>query len=1526
MLLIYITMSNGHNTPGNSENGHLKATFKLPNSYNSAYDPQQLNWTTAPRSVEDISANGILNGPSFHEDINKIPPNNQFTSPNYNYDNLDPTAKPKYGSAFKDRPDKSPYYLFFGKFGAQKVSNIHPKIVGHVDIKGENENQQPSNIYNIPDFPKPYTLIQSANISTNQNNGSGGTQKLPETLDNTNSIVYDASSCPVNWRIFGPVKTKVNDIEVDVNDIISSGKLGKINGGKYKKDDTGVISVLPFPPPFKGKDISGIYFDTDKFEVEYKNDPNDPLMFVGLKEEIGGGAGTDISFNNYFFKQPEMPRNCDIEFVPGNGGAVNDSIHINWEKPFNRKAGTRYGNNGVRYFFEKNLQQTLTQENWLPHFSELVLDISGGPHNRKFCLDSNGNFVHENGVDSSNPYALLSANNTRLILEATISATTTTQGSITDQYDGGKFSYFNSTDATFGRTTIITDRFPSTNSDSAVFGGAEPNQVPDLSLGGTYDIAIYYRNESVLKTTKLNGESLPEEDLYYNNHNVCLKKNIIFGIPGFIDTPKQIKFWSDSSLEYSRYYMGGEGPDFKDVRDLTIPMGLNLPWTNTSIIAVGYDCSLNVFNNTVDTIQINGINTRNQSLNPVLPITANYYVKYNIDPTGTPVNIIPVGGVAPNTLQTGIGTKKWWPNGDDKGGITENAGNALNNISSTDYIKEIDILTGVPIAWARDHPEFRYTVKNYNAVNDTKDKTTGLLKKASNLNTYNKVIPIWPRSVCNTKNKEGYNNMMVELEENAGDSGVTFGIFTVKKRELGVDINITPISARTRNKTNKEEYDDVYFLNSPDKLIINENKTLNQLANYGDVSPDSSTLTQNTLVPSDSLVGRKGAGLQNISDISLDIQKGNGSTFGTGFLTAAAIVNNATIQGWDSNYNLYGTLQPNVDQTISNPSSNPPYVFTFNVSKSIDIGEDEINPPIEFSNKRGYYLGFDISNVEIVIDPYFGTVTTNSYKQTSTDYDQYKISMTHTAKTGPVIATGTQETVSSLSFRMGDKPTQDLSITNVILDDYKDPGIQYQNFFGVKRLPASQLNTDFDQSLGGQGLEIQVEFTIDNLSDKWIPIENETSGNDEIARVEYVINPGTYSSPNNFNSNEIAHTQSIKWTDIPQNTPTWTITSFFEIHEGVDAIVDGYPYSRDATDKQDPLLGLKEHQFSYSNNITRNNINIDSSPNYNPLQSQLEVEELSKFTSASGAQKELFWDYTWPVITGGSTQELPDFIDDKLTLLHIETGTQAAPVTQIVATKPWGGTQFSMIDLENLIALGGSSIKYKHNFPLPNEQSMWCNYGFEGPLSVGSVRTDHPYIDYTNYFNEGSDYSQKKDQGSLIGGINVAASNLVNNSFSTTFPQENVKWLLFEVEYSTDIQTNGGFFVRLKNNNTTLELGTDYFLFYCEKKDPNAGTKYKIETASGVTTEIDYSSWLNPIGDKTATATTIKCIDYSNSISFNEGNNNGCGNSSALNQKKNVGIKMFQTDNEMRIFICIGLLKDIKVTNIEISATDSISS
>ena len=46
-----------------------------------------------------------------------------------------------------------------------------------------------------------------------------------------------------------------------------------------------------------------------------------------LVEEVGGsgGTGTDLSFNNFFFKQPEMPIDCSCVFVAGTG-AQNDKL------------------------------------------------------------------------------------------------------------------------------------------------------------------------------------------------------------------------------------------------------------------------------------------------------------------------------------------------------------------------------------------------------------------------------------------------------------------------------------------------------------------------------------------------------------------------------------------------------------------------------------------------------------------------------------------------------------------------------------------------------------------------------------------------------------------------------------------------------------------------------------------------------------------------------------------------------------------------------------------------------------------------------------------------------------------------------------------------------------------------------------------------------------------------------------------------------------------------------------------------
>ena len=123
-------------------------------------------------SSEDISANGAIRGPSYHYKHNPVTSN---VTNKYNEDQLDPLpsnfnvslntyTNPNSGLA--NRPNLAPYYLFFGKFASQSVSNLQPKFTRHLDEIGQTQNQQPSNIYNIPDYPKDYTLYE-ANIPNN---------------------------------------------------------------------------------------------------------------------------------------------------------------------------------------------------------------------------------------------------------------------------------------------------------------------------------------------------------------------------------------------------------------------------------------------------------------------------------------------------------------------------------------------------------------------------------------------------------------------------------------------------------------------------------------------------------------------------------------------------------------------------------------------------------------------------------------------------------------------------------------------------------------------------------------------------------------------------------------------------------------------------------------------------------------------------------------------------------------------------------------------------------------------------------------------------------------------------------------------------------------------------------------------------------------------------------------------------------------------------------------------------------------
>jgi len=1570
MLLIYIMAQ--------SNNGRLNATYKLPNNRNNANsNVSVLSWTTAPRTVQDISSNGAQRGPSYQEYKNPVNSNSNYSL--YNSDELDPlpdnlipttNSYINTGGTFADRPTNAPYYLFFGKFASQGVSNLQPKFVGHKDEQNVILDQQPSNIYNIPDFPKDYTLYKSENTNIN---GIGDSQEMPFNLSTAEKLVYDGSSCPVNWRVFEPIRNKVLDISE--NGVIGGGGGGgSLNTGLYNISNNGSFIFVQNPSK---RDISGIYFDTNNFDVSF-NPSTNPNAYVSLK----GGSGTDISFNNYFFKQPEMPVDCSFNFFPGSAAnGTNDMLRIHWDKPFHRKTGSSYLQTGHRYFY-KSLNPV---ENWLPQFTELVFDISGGSLNRRFCKDIFGNFVHEYEVGQGNggvldnqnqpqkykAYAFLSANNTAVKLEAT---TNPQLNSIRTQY-GSNAGYGNM------ETTII-DHFRPENTSGNYAGGMP--RINDVVLGGNYDIAIYYRNN-----TKINTDpSLSPNDLYYNKHNVCVLKNIIFGRPGFPEPPTGMDIWNNSVTE--RYYLGGEGPSTKDSQNVSPQgMGLNLPWTNTSIIKVGYDCSLNMTYNsgsaTTHRVQVGGANSQSNNL-----VFNNFPILYNLNASYFPVNM-------PDT-------KRFWP-------VGGNAPNSGVPPALQDYIKMIDIAAG---GNGRDHPEFKYEITKYNVINDTKDDTLNppdIRKVPFSPLPITRVIPIMSRSSCNLTNDVDYENVLFPVSADPTNTSTTN--FTMKKLEylnnnLVSQVNANAQRSRSRNVptgyTTSIQYIDTIFLTPPTTVggqttkeilcVTSDSNVFKQLANFGE--PKTGTITGQTygdLIEPDAYLGSSMTSAPFISKVELDFQTDINTsqspvTWGPGAFQTSTIPNTAELVGWDTNFTLANAS--NVSQTISHNLG--AHNFTFSVSPTFDIADAD--PEITFSNKRGYYLGFDISNVMVEMDMHFvppGGQGANPYKDSALltpSYRQHRVILTHeVAKRGGASSSTSKQFI----FRLATKP-DDITVSNIDLTNFDSGptpvtnGVLFTDFFGIKRLPpddSQNTQNNNNGQFGGSGLELRVEFDLNNISENWLPHTSDTDSNDNLAYVEYVVGPGRYPSVNPSGDLITLKRDRIGWGRVmgTANTPsqgtTYSVRSFLEIHEGVTSLsVDSgnssYLYSRKATDIGDPLFGLKNHKFYYSNNVTRNNINIEgvfSTAQNDGFTTLQECEDFSRFLSQAqqpnAPRKELFWDYTFPIHSVNQIeQKLPISIDDRLKLLHIYTYTTGSSVGQSHQTGtannafPWGGPAsvtnggFDLIDLEALLqnpsgsgSLSGFNTWYKHDKELPAEQSMWCNGSFVGPISNLST-IKNPYIDYTGYYNTTGhgDYSIKDALGTNIPNtgvtMNISSANYPSAvgapSNGVQLASRKLKWLLFEVT-DLPVDSNGvirSFQVKLERpvgspGGQNLIITVDYHMFYCERDPIGATTtSYTVNIGPGSTNLIpppysstllplSWTTWLNcSVARGNTTASTIRHINYANNTG---GSGNGCNKRVSGQQTMHAPYcETFGTTTGMRKFILIGLFEDALCSKITI--------
>jgi len=1463
---------NQNNSPGiNNNSGHVKATPRLPPRSNvlegfaSGNQDDILTFETAPRSNEKITepqavinANGAESNLSYH-----FPPNsNTRTSnqPYYTGSEVDPIKVNTSTTQYNERPEANPYFLFFGKFSSTLVQNMKPNLVGHYDVSGGTVNQQPSNIYNIPDYPKDYTMFKSSMTSYNTGNNDPLNEQNIMDEFTTDKIIYDASSCPVNWRMFGPIQRQV--IDWSNNGITGGG------GGS-------------------------------------------------------GGTGTDLSFNNFFFKQPEMPLDCSCIFVSSSITGGNDKLSIFWDKPFNRKAGTSYSQQGTRYFYKDG---TNPVENWLPHFSEIVLDISGGPNNRTFSKDAFGNF----SVD--NAYGLFSANNTKVDFEAT-----------TNPSSGGSVSVSGGPGyGTSGITTTIVDNIPSS---SPIIGGNY--NTGDIGLGSTYDIAVYYRNETKINT------SVPANDLKYNNHNLCLFRNIIFGIPGLVAEPDSIEFWNNGSLQSGgRIYLGGIGPDFKDEKGNPIAgEGLNLPWSNTSLIKVGYDCSLNMISNIGATkVQAGESDGAGgfYGINNYIPNKAvnNFDVSYNLLSNGVP-----------DTMNN---TKQNWPNGTGTGGTGANTGPVSLN---DDYIKLIDIQSGVPASSARDHPEYKYTVTEYNVTNDTLDKTTGLVVpnshptySASAPFTY--IVPINTRAYCNTMGDIRYNDMMVSVSENPTTDSKTFLDFYNRSGPSSNPTD-TPFAkpagwngtyknyfkARSRRgvtslPTTNDNFGDVVFIELTNNRLVLKSvdsssgvpRIFKQLANYGEPKPPPIvSQLSNDLVNSDAYLGVLSSQTINyLSRIQLLAEYGDGTwTDVTNWKNSTGGGASADPTPFQCDILGYSNTSPAQLNTSAQTKlkSNQGHYYTYSLSAPFDIAKND--GETIYSNTRGYYLGFDISGIEIELDPGSGNQSGPPFEDSSSrNYDQYRIRLMHAAEKR---GSGNEVEEKELIFRLGVKPGPsdniDISENSISITNHKSSGLTFTKFFGVNRLPTA---TTGNSSAFGTGLELIINFTLDDINENWMPHTDFTGPDDKIAEAHFVIDPVT----NNISIDEFI----FKWNDIngksstPIGTSSESFESFIEINEGVDAIAGNSPtapYSRAITEATPVrnLFGLHDNKIYYSNNVTfrGDDLSFDSTDysnaqNYTLLASSTAIEDGQDKFKFGSSNEELFWDYTWPKISNSNTGKLPTTFNEGNKFKYLME-LAALRQTNSVWDSGSSGQSFDLPSLTGNDTASGSAYttKYNHNIDINsntnyNNQCMWANNYFVGASGVTS--SNNPYVDYNIYYEQTLDYSSLATAGysysRSFSGTALATGITGGQGSPKTFTFSNIKWILLETNVTIPQQSGKSFDIEvfgdatgINGTSTTnvLKLGTHYLLFYCEYK-PNA---YTVDGTSNC----DYSTWLDALSKDIGTGSGgIKSIQTSNNGLLNGAHKGGGDTKPAI-----VDLQK----SAERKYLLFGVPEDVKIYKIKLT-------
>lgn len=473
--------------------------------------------------------------------------------------------------------------------------------------------------------------------------------------------------------------------------------------------------------------------------------------------------------------------------------------------------------------------------------------------------------------------------------------------------------------------------------------------------------------------------------------------------------------------------------------------------------------------------------------------------------------------------------------------------------------------------------------------------------------------------------------------------------------------------------------------------------------------------------------------------------------------------------------------------------------FQFEVSETKEAG-DNSDP-----RNLGYYLGFDVSNIEISGNlTRFPDVSNNGY-------NPYTISLSQTQKD----SAGNFTTTSITNTQM--KPARynslDISSSNFAYSWAVPP--QNDHLFGL-----NLLNGDFT---------VTTAFDLNDLNDTWGTLSGNNPG--PVCDVDVSINRGT--------SWLSIHDKTETWADLATNPPT-------DSDSVSTTLTVDYPtdYSQRKFFKD-----ISSQQFEAGGKVY-NNVGQSSSITNNFSSSAVDIS----FGGPSG--KRLWWDFTFNNLGTNANFAANSIVHPdpnpgptNIPALTVEgTGAPSANNVSLRATYISSASPgLTPYDSSYVYAASGPT-GYDMSIQCPSGQAMWANNAWYGAGTVIGNVPDAPYSDYTVYHGQTRDYSPLDSIGTPAT-IDMSYGALVFQSSSTPIKitYTDMKWIMLKCSNvpSTN-STPPKLIVDISGARSTfseqaLVLSEDYVLFYQEEASGSNNAQYVWKGGS----QFGYSPWLD---------------------------------------------------------------------------------